>query len=163
MKPIIEERINRVINNHQFTCQHRSHYLFILKGFDSVLPKMNLNVLPYNEKELTSHQNFAILFEDAYRLSDESWKTILDNNYDIWVVDFNLFKDGYLSISSSIAHSDSKNLKEGYFLVNYHELSDSIKFKVLPIFNTLNPLIGITDDPKIELTDAERLSLLEIE
>lgn len=162
MKPIIVERINRVINNHQFTCQHRSHYLFILKGFNAVLPTMNLNVLPYNEAHLNSHQNFAILYEDAYNLSQISWESVQANEYDIWVVDFNLFRNGYLSSSVSNAHSQSDYLKDGFSIVDYHDLPDSIKYKTLPIFNTLNPLIGITNDPKVGLSDSQRLELLEI-
>lgn len=155
-----EERINRVINNHQFTCQHTSHYLFILKGFETILNSITLNVNEYSESLLNSQVNLWISYESAYILDNSQVNEIAENNYDVWVVDFNFFEGTHIAISQSISHETYTSIEDAFW-VKYKDIENFTRYKTLSIFNELNPLIGVVDNPKETWTNTMRLELLK--
>lgn len=155
-----EERINRVINNHQFTCQHRSHYLFVLKGFEPLLRTLNLNVEHLDVKFLYTHKNFFITYEEAFELKDTEWKTIKDESYDIWIVDFNFFDSAHIALNQSKSHASIIN-DHDILWVTYHDNPNLLIRKTLNIFNTINPLIGIVKDFSNLKTNQQRYDFLK--
>lgn len=155
-----EERINRVINNHQFTCQHTSHYLFILKGFEPLLNNIELNVKGYSKTLLSNHDNLWITYEDAYILNENEWDQVKENNYDIWVVDFNFFDQSHIALTRSSSH-EIISKDDDVIWVNYKEIKSLTRFKTLNIFNGVNPLIGVVSDPKDSWNNTKRFNLLK--
>lgn len=154
---MLQERINRVINNHQMSCEHRSHYLYILKGFNVVLDRFTVPVDNLDINRIEEQKNFYLKYEEAMTLGDGIIQRLKDNDYDIWIVDFNLFKDGYLSKRVLTDYTDSRPLND-LFLVNYPELTWVKAHKVIAIFNTDNPLQGISDH---DIDNEERLNLFK--
>lgn len=155
-----EERINRVINNHQFTCQHTSHYLFVLKGFEPLLNSISLNVQKLDLSKLSSHTNFWITYEESFNLDDGIWSSIRGENYDIWIVDFNFFINSFIALHPSNAHIHQGS-DNGVLWVNYHDNDNLTSRKTLSIFNTNNPLIGVLSDSKKVVDNNERLNIIK--
>lgn len=160
MKYNFEGRINRVINNHQFTCQHRSHYLFVLKGFEPILDTISLNVERLDGKKLSLNTNFWITYEEGFELSNDDWNAIKDHEYDVWIVDFNFFENSYFALNKNTSH-EVINHFDNILWVNYKPLEWVLERKTIHIFNTLNPLIGIIKDFDKYQTNEARLKLLE--
>lgn len=146
-----EDRINRVINNHQFTCEHRSHYLFVLKGFDAFIDKIKLNVESFNPEELHTHKNFAITYHDALSLSSDIVNTIHNESYDVWIVDYNFIPNKWLI-------KDDNGID---FVESFEPLSFAEERKTLPVFNTSNSLIGIVSNPDTERSDQDYCDLMK--
>lgn len=145
MKYDFEDRINRVINNHQFTCEHRSHYLFVLKGFTPIIDSLTLDLKAYDVSLIPSKENMFITYEDAYLLETDAWATLGEAKYDIWIVDFNFFIDTHASTIASASYAAS--VQDGdHFWVRYHDNAHLAVRKTLSVFNTINPLIGIVSD-----------------
>ncbi len=156
-----EERINRVINNHQFTCQHRSHYLFVLRGFEPILENITLNVLPLDQSNLSNGTNYWITYEDAFDIETTVWDALKANEYDIWIVNFNFFDGVYFASVPSHSHLTS-NQSQDVEWVTYKDNPHLLERKTLNVFNTNNPLIGIVPDIKSHLSNEQRLELLPV-
>lgn len=154
---MLQERINRVINNHQMSCEHRSHYLYILKGFNVVLDRFTVPVDNLDVNRIEEQKNFYIKYEEAMTLGDGIIERLKDNKYDMWVVEFNLFEGGYLAKRVLTDYLDSTPLDD-LFLVTYPELTWVESHKSIAIFNTDNPLKGIDDD---SLDNRARLELFK--
>lgn len=143
---MLQERINRVINNHQMSCEHRSHYLYILKGFNVVLDRFTVPVENLDINRIEEQKNFYIKYEEAMTLGDGIIKRLKDNNYDIWIVEFNLFEGAYLAKRVLSDYLEATPLDD-FYLVQYPDLSWVETHKTIAIFNTDNPLKGISDMP----------------
>lgn len=142
---MLQERIDRVINNQQFNCQHPGNYLFVLQGFDHVLTRFTVPI-PHMRPERLSHKdNCYISLEEANNIDPEVLRDIRKYGYRICLVDFNFF-DGF-------------QLSKGKGLIQ-EELPDWVKNKYykISIFNTLNPLIGINPDIK---SSVDRIELYD--
>ncbi|QIK85277.1 hypothetical protein G7061_01005 [Erysipelothrix sp. HDW6B] len=160
---MLQERINRVINNHQLSCGHTNHYIFILKGFTHVLKKYSVPVKDLDVVKIPTKTNFYITYEDAMTLGDGFVSALIEHEYDPWIVDFNFFEGGYLADIDSVDYTNRKPLAN-MLLVNYPEISWAPERKTIHIFNTNNPLIGIVDDPDTPRTNEDRLNIfLELE
>lgn len=158
---MIAERINRVINNHQFTCQHRSHYLFILKGFEPLMSDFDINVKPLELENLPSKTNYYITYENAFLLDKAIWNDLEYHNYDLWIVDFNLFDNAHLANNEQHLSYNFIETLDDYALVKYNDSDNFSKAKILSIFNTINPLIGIVENPKEKLNNTQRIAILK--
>ena len=145
------ERINRVINNHQFTCQHLSHYLFVLKGFDAFIDKISINVKKFDSTDLGSRKNYYLTYSEALLLDDKTVQELKDNNYDVWIVDFNLIPNTWIV-------KENDELK---FIDSFDPLDFVEERKTLSIFNTTNSLTGIVDDPNTERTIEDYLQIMK--
>ena len=150
MKYNFADRINRVINNHQFTCEHRSHYLFVLKGFDPVMAKLNLDLEAYDFRHIAMKANMFVTYEEAFLFETDVWSSLSSANYDIWIVDFNWFEGVYASTKLTSAYLTSTQ-EDNHYWVSYKNIDHLTLRKTITIFNTINPLIGI-------VTDLERLN-----
>lgn len=138
----LQERIDRVINNHQCNCQHPGNYLFVLKGFENILKTHTVPVNHLDASKIHRRENFYITFEEAQTLSEDVVNLLSEYQYRIWAVDFNLFKEGHMSADGSFKEYPQPDWFEAR--------------KTIAVFNTLNPLIGLVDDPKI---DVDRMAL----
>lgn len=156
-----EERINRVINNHQFTCQHRSHYLFVLRGFEPILKNIKLNVLPLDLTNLSNGTNYWISYEEAFELDLKVWEKLKNNQYDIWIVNFNFFEETYFALNASNSHLSSIKYSNIDW-VTYKDNPNLLERKSLNVFNSNNPLIGVVSDSKTHLNNEQRLELIPI-
>lgn len=155
-----EDRINRVINNHQFTCQHRSHYLFVLKGFEPIIDFITLNVAKYASEQLSTQTNYWMTFEESNTLNADDWSLLREFGYDIWIVEFNFFTDKYIAMVDSSSHKNSEK-KDGILWVDYHDNENIESRKTLSIFNTNNPLIGVLNDSKQIVSNSERWEIIK--
>lgn len=153
---MLQERINRVINNHQLSCGHTSHYIFVLKGFTDVLSHFSVPVDSLDVFKIHTKKNFYITYEEALSLGEGIINELKENDYDPWVVDFNWFKDGYISNQTIPEYTSSKKWHHQYF-VSYPSLDFVPPHKFISIFNTTNPLTGITDVK--EMDNEERYTL----
>lgn len=154
---MLQDRITRVINNHQMSCAHTSHYLYVLKGFEKVLHDYTVPVEFFNKDLIESKKNMAILYEDATSLSDEVVELLRKYDYDIWIIDFNFFDDGYIATKESRCHATHTEFQDN-LLVTYKPISWTLERKTLNIFNTINPLRGLNVDEN--LNDVQRYQLL---
>lgn len=154
---MLQDRINRVINNHQYSCAHTNHYLYVLKGFQKVLNDYTVPVDFFNQDSIKSKKNMAILYEDAATLSDDVVSLLNEYDYDIWIVDFNYFDEGYLVTKVSSVHEKDIAFM-GDFLVSYKPIPWTLDRKTLNIFNTINPLRGLNVDES--LNDIQRYDML---
>ncbi|MEG0327533.1 MAG: hypothetical protein RR565_06520 [Erysipelothrix sp.] len=154
---MLQDRITRVINNHQYSCAHTSHYLYVLKGFQKVLNDYTVPVDFFNLDSIKSKKNMAVLYEDASLLPDDVVSLLNEYDYDIWIVDFNFFEEGYLATKvSSVYESDADFM--GEFLISYKPIPWTQKRKTLNIFNTINSLRGLNVDET--LNDIQRYNML---
>lgn len=133
----LQERINRVINNHQYNCQHPGNYLFVLKGFEYVLKTHTVPVNHIDVDAIHHRDNLYITFEEAHNLSNEIVDLLKEYHYHIWLVDFNLFKEGHMS-------------SDGTF-VEYPDVSWINEKNSISVFNTINPLIGLVSNPSEDI------------
>lgn len=147
---MLQERIDRTINNHQLSCEHLQHYLFILKGFSDVLDSQSVPLEHFNETFVETHTNYYLTFEEALSLDAKTIDALKDHHYDIWTVSFNLFKHGFLSKTRDGDFETVEPL-QNRFLVNYRQPDWFEARKTISIFNTINPLIGLVDDPNLDL------------
>lgn len=139
---LLQERIDRVINNHQCNCQHPGNYLFVLKGFGDVLKHFSVPVKHLEPERLYRRENYYITFEESQTLSEEIISTLRKYKYRVWIVDFNLFPEGHLAMDGSFKEYPQPDWFEAR--------------KTISIFNTINPLIGIVEDPK---ANVDRMAL----
>ncbi|QIK69148.1 hypothetical protein G7062_02100 [Erysipelothrix sp. HDW6C] len=153
---MLQERLNRVVNNHQMTCEHTNHYIYILKGFSKLKDRLSVPVDAFDASHITQKKNMAITYEDALNFKTEIIHSLLDNAYDPWVVDFNFFLDGYLAATD--AYPTAIPLNDG-FLVTYPPLDWVPDRKTLFVFNQVDPLreFGVTE----ALDNQERYELLQ--
>lgn len=128
----MNERIKRVINNHQLSCQDNNHYFYILRGFKPIINNVEIPVSHLSD-EIENNKNYYVLEEDWNH--EELPERITMN------VDFNFFNNGLLNEKGEIV-----------------ETSPS-KYDSLNIFNTVNPLIGVHEN--LELNDKEKLEYLK--
>ena len=126
------ERIKRVINNHQLSCQDSNNYLYVLRGFKPIINNIEIPVSHLSD-EIENNKNYYALEEDWNH--EELPERITMN------VDFNFFNNGLLNEKGEIV-----------------EISPS-KYDSLNIFNTVNPLIGVHEN--LELNDNEKLEYLK--
>ncbi|AMC93096.1 hypothetical protein AOC36_03620 [Erysipelothrix larvae] len=135
----MKDRIRRVINNHQLSCEHTSKYYYILRGFKPLMGAVEIPVKPYADS-LDPKENRYILEEDLPNHDAHEFE-----GFDVWTVTFNLF--------------DDKILDENGQLVDLNPLTLPVRFKNLNIFNEINPLTGIVDN--LELDNDDRLDYLK--
>ena len=155
---MINERIKRVINNHQMSCGHAGHYLYLLKGFNDFVDKIEIPVDKLDKSKLDRKLNFYCLLEDAYDFDAEFLEALKKYDYEIWTIDYNLFKDKFLSNTDAAPYETSEALQDK-FLVTYSQPGWFEARKNVPVFNLNNSLIGIVDEPNKERTNEQLLDL----
>lgn len=131
----MQERINRVIDNHQLSCHFTDKYLYIFRGF---CPLMNQITVPvkHEAKDLEKKENRYILEEELDNYNLEEY-----DDYKIFMVTFNFF--------------DMKVLNCDGELINY----ETTDFSNINVFNANNPLIGVTK--ALDLSNSDRLEYLK--
>ena len=144
---MINERIKRVINNHQMSCGHAGHYLYLLKGFNDFIEKIDIPVEALDKSKLNSKINFYCLLEDAYDFDVNMIESLDKYDYEIWTIDYNLFGNEFLSNTDAAPYETSQELKDKY-LVTYSQPGWFEERKSVPVFNMDKPLIGIVEDPQ---------------
>lgn len=137
----IKERIQRVINNHQLTCEHTSKYFYILRGFAPLMNNIDIPV-NHNDKALPLNENRYILEEEIDQVRNEDFE-----GFDVWTITFNFFEDKLLNAQNE--------------LVVLKNLTLPVRFKNLNIFNENNALIGVCDS--LDLDNTQRLNVLKTE
>lgn len=143
---MLQERINRVINNHQLSCQHTNHYLYILKGFNAILPQFTVPVEALDKTQLAALKNFYITYEEALDLDEAVIRELKERKYDLWIVDFNWFNKVYLTREDNL-HVLAKWKVNGENYIAYPVLDWQETRKTISIFNTNNPSIGFIEPP----------------
>ena len=155
---MINERIKRVINNHQMSCGHAGHYLYLLKGFNDFIDKIEIPVDKLDKSKLDKKLNFYCLLEDAYDFDVNMIESLDKYNYEIWTIDYNLFKDKFLSNTDAAPYETTEALKDKY-LVTYCQPEWFEARKNVPVFNLNNSLTGIVEDPDKERNNEDLLEL----
>lgn len=153
---MLQERINRVINNHQMSCQRDGSFLYILKGFNIVLDTFKVPVANLDSMNIHFGNNYYIKYEEAMSLGDGIISALKEQGFQFCIVNFNLFSTGYLSKRVLTDHQDAVPL-EPYYLVSYPKLKWLDTYEAINIFNSDNPIKDISSS---ELSDAQRLDWL---
>lgn len=130
-------RIERVINNHQLSCQANDKYFYILRGFSDFMDWVKIPVKRFDVAS-SLNENRYILEEDI----DKNTNLSLDDFKYVEVV-FNFFTDNQVYKDDKILRLDNLDM----------EISERIC-----IFHQINQLDGIS---KLELTNKERLEFLK--
>lgn len=127
---MLQERINRVMNNHQYNCQHPGNYLFILKNFDDVLKTHSVPAEHLDSTLLHKKGNMYLTYDESLDLDPQIIEDIKKYSYRVWILDFNLFPkdDSVVEVQP-----------------DWYETR-----KTISVFNTINPLIGIVKDPNAD-------------
>lgn len=126
------ERIKRVINNHQLSCQDNNNYLYVLRGFKPIINNIEIPVSHLNDK-IEDKKNYYVLEEDW---NNKEFPERITMN-----VNFNFFNNGLLNEKGEIVETSPSN------------------YDSLNIFNTLNPLIGVHEN--LKLNDKEKIEYLK--
>lgn len=142
---MLQERINRVINNHQLSCGHTDHYLYVLQGFTPVLEHYTVPVDPFDASLLKTKVNMYVTFEEALLFEPSQIQALRDQEYDLWIVAFNFFPHVFISNTSASDYASIER-HEDVYVVTYPELPWVETRKTISIFNTMNPLIGVVQD-----------------
>ncbi|CAM3620632.1 hypothetical protein ERUR111494_03560 [Erysipelothrix urinaevulpis] len=128
----MQERINRVINNHQLSCQDSNNYFYVLRGFKGFIDTISIPV----KKQNNTLENFT-----NYYCLEEDW-----NREEI---------PGLITVTVTFNFFDDKLLDETLDLVPFLPLS----LENINIFNSNNPLIGVSED--LDMTNEQRLMFLQ--
>lgn len=128
---MINERITRVINNHQLSCQNINRNLYILVGFDPFIDSVDLPIKPLTS-DISDNENAYVLEKD--------FKQVKEDDFVLVYVIFNFFEGGTLDESWKLQKLD---------------LND---FEKIFIFNQTNPLSGIVDN---DLDDDSRIQYIK--
>lgn len=115
---MINERITRVINNHQLSCQNTNRNLYILVGFDPFIDFVDLPIKPLTS-DIRDNEN-------AYILNGDLDKVNRDDFVLVYVI-FNFFEEGTL---------------DRFWNLQNPELSD---FEKVFVFNQIDPLNGVVE------------------
>ena len=127
---MLQERINRVMNNHQYSCQHPGNYLFILKNFDDVLKTHTVPAAHLDPKLLHKKGNMYLTYDESLDLDPQIIEDIKKYSYRVWILDFNLFPKDDTVVEVQPDWYEAR--------------------KTISVFNTINPLIGIVEDPNAD-------------
>lgn len=128
----MKERIKRVINNHQMSCQINQQNLYILRGFKPIVDNIDIPVVKFDGETNTKDNRYIL---------EEDWNGEKLEGFVPVVVNFNFFEGGLLNENGTV---------------------NSVKpldVETLNVFNTNNPLIGVVDD--LEMSDSQRLDYLK--
>ncbi|NMB17981.1 MAG: hypothetical protein GX984_00795 [Erysipelothrix sp.] len=128
---MINERITRVINNHQLSCQNTNRNLYILVGFDPFIDSVDLPIKPL-ASDISDNENAYVLEKD--------FKQVKEDDFVLVYVIFNFFEGGTLDESWKLQKLD---------------LND---FEKIFIFNQTNPLSGVVDN---DLDDDSRIQYIK--
>lgn len=128
---MINERITRVINNHQLSCQNTNRNLYILVGFDPFIDSVDLPIKPL-ASDINDNENAYVLEKD--------FKQVKEDDFVLVYVIFNFFEGGTLDESWKLQKLD---------------LND---FEKIFIFNQTNPLSGVVDN---DLDDDSRIQYIK--
>lgn len=128
---MINERITRVINNHQLSCQNTNRNLYILVGFDPFIDSVDLPIKPL-ASDISDNENAYVLEKD--------FKQVKEDDFVLVYVIFNFFEGGTLDESWKLQKLD---------------LND---FEKIFIFNQNNPLSGVVDN---DLDDDSRIQYIK--
>lgn len=128
---MINERITRVINNHQLSCQNTNRNLYILVGFDPFIDSVDLPIKPLTS-DIRDNENAYVLEKD--------FKQVKEDDFVLVYVIFNFFEGGTLDESWKLQKLD---------------LND---FEKIFIFNQTNPLSGVVDN---DLDDDSRIQYIK--
>jgi len=128
---MINERITRVINNHQLSCQNTNRNLYILVGFDPFIDSVDLPIKPLTS-DISDNENAYVLEKD--------FKQVKEDDFVLVYVIFNFFEGGTLDESWKLQKLD---------------LND---FEKIFIFNQTNPLSGVVDN---DLDDDSRIQYIK--
>lgn len=118
------ERIQRVVNNHQLSCQHTDKYFYILRGFKDFIDEIDFPV-KHDSDKLNKLSNRYILEEEL-----ESFDENRFDGFKLIEVLFNFFEDNEVYIDKEFKKLKPLNLK----------IHDTIH-----IFNQIDQLTDISD------------------
>lgn len=128
----MRERIKRVINNHQMSCQINQQNLYILRGFKPILENVVIPVVKFNGDTHTKDNRYIL---------EEDWDGEKLEGFVPIVVNFNFFEGGLLQENGTV------------------NSTETLDYETLNVFNTNNPLIGVVED--LEMSDSQRLDYLK--
>ncbi len=129
---LMRDRIKRVMDNHQMSCQITIRNLYVLKGFAPVIDNIDFPVSKL-DGDLSGRSNKYILEED--------WDGQEVDGFIPIEVFFNFFENGILNDKGEIVGYEPTDKKPIY------------------IFNTNNALTGLVDD--LTWDDSKRLDYLK--